>query len=226
VLRRAYAAVAALSLFTIAAPADAQFFLRSRDITGQPVRGDEADLGAPLPGATPAELSASVVWNFRAALNVAALQCSRFAPTLLTLQNYNAILTDHADELDKTYKALNGYFVRTAKTKAAGDKAFNAYITELYSHFTTVALAQYGFCAAAGPIGREARMIDRGQLARFASEKLREMHNSMVPFYGTVFGQFALQPQPLPRLDPQCWTKRDEWDAKACGPWRDGLSAR
>ena len=31
-----------------------------------------------------------MVWNLRAALNVAALQC-QFGPTLLTLPNYNAI---------------------------------------------------------------------------------------------------------------------------------------
>jgi hypothetical protein len=210
-----------MGLFAAAAPAEAQFFLHGRDVSGQPVRGDEPDLFQPLPGATPAEVSASVTWTLRAALNVAALQCSRFAPALLTLQNYNAILTDHAVELDKSYKALNAYFVRTVKPKAAADKAFNAYITELYSRYTTVALAQYGFCATAGAVGREARLTPRGSFNKFAIERLREINNSLVPFNGTAFINFSL-PNRLPtaRLDPTCWTKRDEWNDKKCGPFQ------
>ena len=60
VLRVAAGAVAGLCAVA-ATPASAQFFLQSKDLAGQPVRGDEPGvIGSPLPDATPAELR--VLW--------------------------------------------------------------------------------------------------------------------------------------------------------------------
>ena len=91
-----------------AAPASAQFYLRSHDFTGAPVTGQESDIGIPLPGATEAERKAGLVWNMRAALNVAALQC-QFEPTLLSVENYNAMLRDHEVELKNSFDTLAKY---------------------------------------------------------------------------------------------------------------------
>ena len=138
-----------------ATPAPAQFFLRSHTFEGQPVRGDEAGMiGQPMPGATPAELKAALVWNMRAGLNVAALQC-QFEPTLLTVANYNAILLDHKDEFKNAFDTLGKYFNRVGKTTAAGQKLLDQFGTRTYSSFVTVG-GQYGFCQTAAALGRDA----------------------------------------------------------------------
>jgi hypothetical protein len=63
------AAVAAAAM--AAGPASAQFFLKSHDMAGAPVTGAEPGILPPMPGATPAELTAGLVWQLRSALNVA-----------------------------------------------------------------------------------------------------------------------------------------------------------
>ena len=142
--------------------------------------GLEPELGMPLPGATPTEVRAALTWNLRSALNVAALQCD-FAPTLLTVDHYNAMLKDHNAELKASFDTLNGYFVRTAKTKAAGQSAFDRFGTRTYSAFSTVA-AQYGFCQTASKIGSAAIFAPRGQLGDVAVNYMREMRNSLIPY--------------------------------------------
>ena len=145
-----------------AQPASAQFYLKSHDMTGQSVTGDEADIGFKMPGATPAELRAGLLWNMRAGLNVAALQC-QFEPTLLVVSNYNSLLKDHDGEFDVAQAVLNKYYLRTAKvkTKKAGSDAFDQFGTHIYSSFSTVT-AQRNFCQTANVIGRDAIFTPRG----------------------------------------------------------------
>ena len=173
------AAAFALAASGVAAqPVSAQFYLKSHDMAGQPVTGDEADIGFKMPGATPAELRAGLLWNMRAGLNVAALQC-QFEPTLLVVSNYNAMLKDHDGEFDIAQAALNKYYLRTAKikTKKGGSDAFDQFGTHIYSSFSTVS-AQRNFCQTANVIGRDAiftpaRRIDRagtGADARVAQQ--------------------------------------------------------
>ena len=202
-----------------ASPASAQFFLQSRDMTSNiAVKGDEPGSGIVMPGATPAELRAVLIWNMRAALNVAALQC-QFAPTLLTVDNYNAILRDHGEEIQKAFDAINKYYLRTNKTKAAGQAALDQFGTRTYSSFTTVA-AQYGFCQTAHSIGRDAIFTPRGQFGDLASARTRELRNSLVPWGEQRFPRYIgrdTTPVVLPRLDPICWNKKNEWVTKKCG---------
>ena len=54
-----------------------------------------ASIAQPCPARRAAEQRAALVWNMRAALNVAALQC-QFEPTLLTVPNYKRMLRDQA----------------------------------------------------------------------------------------------------------------------------------
>jgi hypothetical protein len=201
-----------------AGPASAQFFFKSKDFRGAPVKGDEPGIMTPLPGATDAELRAGLAWNMRAALNIAALQC-QFEPTLLTVPNYNAVLTDHAAELKKDYDVLGKYFTRINKTKAAGLKAFDSYGTIIYSSLSPVS-GQYGFCQTMGSIGRQALFTPRGGFGDLAAERMQELRNSLVPWGEQEFplGRHFSGAVSLPRLDPICWDKKGYWNVKKCGP--------
>ena len=197
-------------------PASAQFFLKSYDFSGAAVTGAEPEMGMPMPGATSAEVRAGLVWNLRAALNVAALQCD-FAPMLLTVDNYNAMLRDHSAELKASLEAINGYFVRTSKTKAAGQAAFDRFGTRTYSAFATVA-AQYGFCQTASKIGREVIFTPRGQLGDAAATYMRELRNSLIPYGEQQFPRafYARTYLFLPDFQPDCWRK-GRYSATYCG---------
>jgi hypothetical protein len=206
----------AAAVAAAAAPAQAQFYFEPPVMRGAPVTGTEPGmLAQDLTGATPAELRAALVWNLRASLNVAALQC-QFEPTLMTLQNYNALLRDHADELKASYDTLTRYFVRVNKTPKASQTALDQYGTRVYSSFSTVA-AQRIFCQTAGEIGHAALWTPRGSFGTLAQERMGEMRRALVP-WGEQ--RFRAKPVPtaarLPRLDEPCW-RRGEWQVKKCG---------
>jgi len=208
-------------LFT-AAPASAQFFLKPANLAGAPVTGAEPGMVGPaLPGATPIELRAALVWNLRAALNVAALQC-QFEPTLLTLDNYNATLKDHAVELRNSYETLEKYFTRTMKTKKAGQTELDKFGTRVYSGFSTVG-AQYSFCQTAASIGHDALFTDAGDFGDLAQQRMRELRASLSP-WGEQYRPGRNRPPvflstsaPLPPFgNKKCW-KRDVYQPKKCG---------
>jgi hypothetical protein len=211
-------AVALATAFAVtAAPASAQFFLKPYDTAGPRVDGTEPGITTQaLPDATPAERRAAVLWNLRAGLNVAALQC-QFEPSLLTLGNYNALLFNHADELKQGYDTLTKYFVRIAGSAKAGQTALDQFGTRVYSSFSTVS-AQLGFCQAAGEIGQEAIFVPRGYLGEFAEMRMRKMRNSLVA-YGEQFprGLAYVRPTRLYQFEnPKCWRK-GIWQVKRCG---------
>ncbi|KQN06990.1 hypothetical protein [Sphingomonas sp. Leaf25] len=212
-------AVAVATAFAVAAtPASAQFFLKPYDTSGERVTGAEPGIATQaLPGATPEELRAALMWNLRAGLNVAALQC-QFEPSLLTLGNYNALLFNHADELKKGYDTLGKYFVRTAGSAKAGQTALDQFGTRVYSGFSTVS-AQLGFCQAAGEIGQEAIFVPRGYLGEFAEMRMRKLRNSLVAYGEQQFGRNVNWMRPV-RLyefgNPKCWRK-GLWQVKRCG---------
>lgn len=211
-----YLAAAVIGSALAATPASAQFFLQNPDYSGAPVRGDEPGVMNPLPGATPDELRAGLVWTLRAGLNFAALQC-QFDPTLLTRPNYNALLIDHKDELKSSFDTLTKYFARVAKTKKAGQSSLDQFNTRVYSSFSTVR-AQYNFCQTASQVGRDALYARRGELASIAQGRMREMRNALTPRGEQRFpGRNAMIAFTLPRLEPRCWTKKNVWNTKACG---------
>ena len=209
-----------------AAPASAQFFLKSHDFTGQPVTGTEADLGINMPGATPQEQRAALVWNMRAALNVAALQC-QFEPTLLAVTNYNALLTDHKDELKQAFDTVSKYFARTNKTPRAGQAALDQFSTRLYSNYATVA-AQYNFCQTASSIGRDAIFAPRGGFYDLAVARTRELRNSLIPYGEQGLPRYVGRDYATyPLLESKCWDKRGDWQVRKCGEmtWQPIASA-
>ncbi|ODP36904.1 hypothetical protein [Sphingomonas turrisvirgatae] len=208
VSRLSLVAAGAVTLLS-AAPASAQFYFRAPDIASPRITGAEPNiLGQALPDASPAEIRAAMVWNLRAALNVAALQC-QFAPTLQTLSNYNAIIKDHAAELNSSYATLTKYFVRTAKTAKAGQTALDQYGTRVYSSYSAV-YSQLMFCQVADQVSREAVFAPRGQFGEIAAESLGELRNSMTRWgeqqFPRLFYQVASAGTPVFDND-KCWRK-------------------
>lgn len=213
-LRFAGAGVAAVAVL-VSVPASAQFFMKSKDLSGQVVRGDEPGIAQPLPGATEKEITAGLTWTLRAALNVAALQC-QFEPTLLTVDNYNAILTDHRAELKESYDTLTKYFLRMNKAPKAGQSALDQFGTKTYSSFNAVA-SQYNFCQISSEIGREALYMPRGSFSTVARERMRQLRNSLVPWGEQQFPRYVRSEWRVPRLDKMCWSGKGEWQARKCG---------
>ncbi len=196
--------LAAAPLF--AQPAAAQFFWSPPDFSAPPLTDAEAATALGLPGATAEEIKAGLVWNLRAALNVAALQC-QFEPTLLSISNYNAMIAHHDAEMDSAQSVLLGYFQRTVGKGKPGQSASDQYGTRIYSGYSTVQ-AQRGFCQAAAQVGRQAIFANRGSLHEVARTGLGSIKKSLVlageQFYGDPGRSYALT---LPSFDKKCWKK-------------------
>ena len=222
-------AVAAAMLFMAATPASAQFYFKPKVLPTGRITGEEPGmLGAALPGATRDEIDAAMVWNLRAALNVAALQC-QFEPTLLTLRNYNAMLKDHEGELAASFATLGKYFRRVNKTPKEGQTAFDQYGTRVYSGYSTVS-AQRIFCQTAGNIGEDVVHTPRGKLADLAAERIREIRGALTSWgeqqfaYGGYSYTLANYQPRLPDFaNVQCWRK-DLWQVKKCGVPAEGIA--
>lgn len=184
------------------------------NFTGAPVRGDEPGIGQSMPTASPKELRAHLLWNMRAGLNVAALQC-QFSPPLMAVRNYNEILRHHARELNDAYSTLSAYFKRTAGK--GWQKTFDQYTTRTYNGFSTLH-AQISFCETAGLIGRDALGRRKGDLHVTAEQHMREFRNSLVPTRDGLFAfRYSLAPRQLVSLDPQCWDRKGRYVEKKCG---------
>ncbi|MFW2830897.1 hypothetical protein [Sphingomonas sp. ID0503] len=211
-MRRAGAA-AAITGILAAAPASAQMFWNPPSFAGTPVKGDEPGIGLPMPGATAKELSAHLIWNMRAGLNVAALQC-QFAPMLMTVRNYNHLLAQHSKEFAAAYTMIGGYFKRTQPK--TWQKSLDSYTTKTYNGFSTLK-AQLSFCQVASSIGQEALMRPKGQLLLTAENRMREFRNSLIPVQDRLFPAARwLTPQPVPPLDDRCYDRKNRLKA-SCG---------
>ncbi|MGQ0559031.1 MAG: hypothetical protein ACT4OE_05520 [Sphingosinicella sp.] len=160
-----------------AAPATAQVFLYDPPYPSSPVAPDDPLIGLPLAGATAAESRAGMLWNLRAGLNVAALQC-QFSPYLRTVDTYNALLAHHSTELAAAYRTLEGYFRR--RHGATGPRRFDDYSTQTYNNFAALQ-AQFGFCQTASRIGKEALARRKGELHLLAAARMRELRASLSP---------------------------------------------
>ncbi|RHW19367.1 hypothetical protein D1610_04495 [Sphingomonas gilva] len=217
--RKAYFLAFAGAMLAGAAPASAQFFLNPPKFASGPVSGSEPGIMLPLPGATPEEQRAALLWNLRSGLNVAALQC-QFEPTLLTLSNYNAMLNNHRDELAASFETLTEYFQRTAKTKKEAQTLLDQYGTKTYQGFSVVG-AQRTFCSMASDVGQDAIWAPRGALTNVAINRMRELRGSLVYTREPIAYNPWLPPGqgrlPVPNLDDRCWDKKGQW-RKRCNP--------
>lgn len=200
-----YRKILALVLAVMPLPAAAQLYWKPADLSGAPLVAYEEGMGAPLPGANATEQNAAIIWNMRAGLNAAALQCG-FEPSFRTLENYNAILSDHNAELTASFNTLSAYFKRVNDTPAASQKAFDTFGTRTYSGFSTVQ-AQYDFCTAAGKVGRIALFTPRGSFATMAREHLRELRNGLKQSGEQQFPGARTRQLKLPSFADKCWKK-------------------
>jgi hypothetical protein len=214
--RRLHAAVvAAVGIAAIGSPAEAYLYWKMPDFSGRQVRGDEPGIALPLPDATPAEIQANLVWTMRAALNVAALQC-QFSPPLMTVRNYNSLLSQHGTELAAAYKTIGNYFKRTLKKN--WQRSFDEYTTRTYNGLSTMH-AQIGFCETAGKVGKLALEARRGTLHDVAAQSMQEIRNSLVPVGDMFFAaRTYLAPRTLPPLEDRCWDKKGVIKKKCVPP--------
>lgn len=149
---------------------------------------------------TPAETEAYAVWNMRAALNVAALQC-QFSNFLATVKTYNAVLRNHADELARAQKTLLAHFTRHEKVKARAANAFDQFTTRTYNSYSTLD-AQYNFCEAAGRIGRDVLATPRGGLGKISLLRNPDIRASLAEMpLSPALAAVEMQPLALPSMD-------------------------
>jgi hypothetical protein len=206
------ALLAAVAVAGLAVPqqAAAQLFLKHPDFKPAPIDPSDPLVGLPLPGATPAEYRASLLWNLRAGLNVAALQC-QFSPFLRVVPNYNGILAHHSEELANAYTVINNYFKRI-NGPVKGTKAFDDFSTITYNNFSTLQ-AQLGFCETASDIAKAALAAPKGQLINVALQRMRELRNSLIAVVdpsNAPNNPYAVSLPPIPALTDQCWDKKDQ----------------
>jgi hypothetical protein len=192
----------------LAVPSSAQMFITDPGFATGPIQGSDPLVGLPIPGATPDEYRAHLLWNLRAGLNVAALQC-QFSPYLRAVDNYNGILAHHSGELGDAYETLGAYFKRTHGAKE-GQKRFDDYTTITYNNFSTLQ-AQYGFCQVASDIARDVLAAPKGQLYTVAQQRMRELRASLTPAYDRVadYNPYLITMPAIPPLNEDCW-KRDQ----------------
>lgn len=213
-IRLKQAALAALTIAALPAPAAAQLYLVPPALPSAPIDGSDPLVGLPLPGATPAEYRASLIWNMRSGLNVAALQC-QFSPFLRTVPNYNALLAHHNRELAAAYTALEGYFRRVAGRN--GPRQFDLYSTQTYNGFSTQN-AQLGFCQTASRIGKEALATPKGQFGQLAANRMREFRGSLIPVpdgYNFTRAHVRLTPIALTPRDCSSLPRRERRECEA-----------
>jgi hypothetical protein len=120
---------------------------------------------------TETETQANAVWNLRAALNIAALQC-QYLPQLQTVATYNAILRQHAAELDGARLKMLAHFKRYDGAKA--QTSFDQYTTRTYNSYSTLD-AQKAFCDATAKAGQEVLALPPGSLAEAAPRLVPEI---------------------------------------------------
>jgi hypothetical protein len=209
---RSVLACAGMAAMMVPAAAPAQLYFTEQNFKPGPIEGSDPLVGLPIPGATPAEYRAHLLWNLRAGLNVAALQC-QFSPYLRAVANYNGILAHHSAELASAYSTLNGYFKRVHG--ARGQKLFDDYSTITYNNFSTLQ-AQMGFCQVASDIAKEALAAPKGQLIAVGQRRMRELRNSLVPVQeaAMTYNPYSITAPALPPLREDCWDKKGQLKAK------------
>jgi hypothetical protein len=214
-VKRALRAAMLTAALAAGAAAKAQLFLTQPDFRPAPIQGSDPLVGIPIPGATAAEYRSHLLWNLRAGLNVAALQC-QFSNYLRAVPNYNGFLAHHSVELAAAYTTLNNYFKRVHGA-VAGQKLFDDYSTSTYNNFSA-AQAQMGFCQTATNIIKVALATPKGQLYPLAERRIRELRNSLIPAWDRRpgYNPYRIHLASFPSLSQECWDKKNRLRTR-CG---------
>jgi hypothetical protein len=213
-MKNGFIAAAVLAATLAAVPAPAQLYFSQPDLRSSPIEPNDPLVGLPIPGATAAEYRANLLWNLRAGLNVAALQC-QFSDYLRAVPNYNGLLAHHNVELAAAYTTLNNYYKRTLGAK--GQKAFDDYSTITYNGWSTLQ-AQMIFCQTATNITKTALATPKGRLIDVAEARMRELRNALVPAYDPrpAYRPYQIRLRELPPLAAACYSKKGVL-RRACG---------
>jgi hypothetical protein len=213
-MKTGFIAAAVLAATLGAAPATAQLYISQPDLRASPIEPSDPLVGLPIPGATAAEYRANLLWNLRAGLNVAALQC-QFSDYLRAVPNYNGLLAHHSVELAAAYTTLNAYYKRTLGAK--GQKAFDDFSTITYNGWSTLQ-AQMIFCQTATNITKTALATPKGRLIDVAQARMRELRNALVPAYDPrpAYRPYSIRFRDLPPLTAGCYSKKGIL-RRACG---------
>lgn len=122
-----------------------------------------------------------IVWNMRAGLNVAALNCRSVRHAGL-IENYGAFLKKHARQLaDINTRLSDEYQTRYGRTYRDTQ---DSYMTKVYNYFA-LPPALDDFCDAALSVSRELQAVEQGNLAGFAGIALPRMEGVFQNFYRT-----------------------------------------
>ncbi len=204
-----FALVAAMLAST---PSVAQVFYLSPDLSGPPLTALDPKFDAPMPGATPKEVDAVILWNMRSALNLSALQCN-MEPMLRTTENYNAMLINHKAELAAAYSAVEGYFKRTKKPLSAAMAALDKFGTSMIGKYSVVRTV-LTFCDAAGRISHDAKWVPAGGLKDFAKMRLPELRNARLPYGEQQFRPYRMDLRAIrmPSFGPNCFDAKGVYD--------------
>ncbi len=140
-----------------------------------PPFGADGQYRSPVRGVSPAQ----TVWNFRAAYNVAALNCNQMQyPSMI--EGYRAFLRVHTRGLtaanrtsDAEYRARYG-----ARFIAPREK----YLTEVYNHFALPPTVP-DFCNAVQLLSQEAQTVPAAQLEAFAMRAMPRIETVFDNFY-------------------------------------------
>lgn len=140
-----------------------------------PAMGEDGVRQTVIARMTPLE----AVWNFRAAWNVAALNCvdTRYQEVLdgykLLLANYDKRLTAVNRDLDRQYRKDHG---------GQATRLREAYMTQVYNYFATPNAQGY-FCETALLVSREALAAPPAELDPFALDGIQRMAGAFEQFY-------------------------------------------
>jgi hypothetical protein len=120
---------------------------------------------------TATETKAEAVWQMRAALNVAALQC-QYDPALKVVDNYNQFTARHKAELEASRTTMEGNYRRRYGKAWAGQ--FDRYNTRNYNSFSATRF-QVAYCNKMGEVGAKTVAMDAGTLASYAQTTVPEI---------------------------------------------------
>jgi hypothetical protein len=123
----------------------------------------------------------SMLWHFRAAWNVAALNCLDAAEADPILEGYRTFLTKYRRPLAKANTDIDARFRREHGSRNAAIKARELYMTQVYNYFA-LPPARGGFCAVALQLANEFQAAQPEDPKAFAAAAL--------PRFETVFQAF------------------------------------
>jgi len=119
------------------------------------------------------------VWNFRAAWNVAALNCldARYQPIL---DGYKVLLTKHKKRLTKVNTDLDKQYRTEYGAKATRTR--EAYLTQVYNYFALPPAQDY-FCDAALDVSQQMLLAPPTDIDAFALTSLPKLEAAFEHFF-------------------------------------------